>query len=123
MSGSAAPAGGSRRVGSSEKRCSVFERLRAEPWAERTRAELRASGETLRARGEGSGIDELTPQELQVALTVVGGMSNKEAAARLFLSTKTIEAHLHRTYRKLGISSRQELVPLLADKQAPLRRR
>jgi DNA-binding CsgD family transcriptional regulator len=97
----------------------VFERLRAEPWAERARAELRASGETLRAGGEGSGIDELTPQELQVALTVVGGVSNKEAAARLFLSTKTIEAHLHRAYRKLGIRSRQELVPLLADKKGP----
>lgn len=85
--------------------------------ATRTRAELRASGETLRARGEDTGIDELTPQELQVALTVVAGMTNKEAAARLFLSTKTIEAHLHRTYRKLGISSRHELAPLLADKQ------
>jgi DNA-binding CsgD family transcriptional regulator len=97
----------------------IFERLRAERWAERTRAELRASGETLRAGSEGSGIDELTPQELQVALTVVEGVTNKEAAARLFLSTKTIEAHLHRTYRKLGISSRQELVPLLADKQVP----
>jgi ATP/maltotriose-dependent transcriptional regulator MalT len=96
---------------------STFERLRTEPYAERTRAELRASGETLRARGEDTGIDELTPQELQVALTVVAGMTNKEAAARLFLSTKTIEAHLHRTYRKLGISSRHELAPLLADKQ------
>jgi DNA-binding CsgD family transcriptional regulator len=56
-------------------------------------------------------------QELQVALTVVAGMTNKEAAAQLFLSTKTIEAHLHRTYRKLGIGSRHELAPLLADKQ------
>jgi DNA-binding CsgD family transcriptional regulator len=56
-------------------------------------------------------------QELQVVLTVVAGMTNKEAAAQLFLSTKTIEAHLHRTYRKLGIGSRHELAPLLADKQ------
>ena len=95
----------------------TFERLRTEPWAARTRAELRASGETLRARSASTGIDELTPQELQVALTVSAGMTNKEAAAQLFLSTKTIEAHLHRTYRKLGISSRQELRPLLADKQ------
>jgi DNA-binding CsgD family transcriptional regulator len=96
---------------------STFERLRTEPCAERTRAELRASGETLRARGKDTGIDELTPQELQVALTVGTGMTNKEAAAQLFLSTKTIEAHLHRTYRKLGISSRRELAPLLAEKQ------
>ena len=95
----------------------TFERLRTEPWAVRTRAELRASGETLRARSADTGIDELTPQELQVALTVSAGMTNKEAAAQLFLSTKTIEAHLHRTYRKLGISSRHELRPLLATRR------
>ena len=95
----------------------TFERLRTEPWAERTRADLRASGETLRARGELTGLHELTLQDLQVALTIVAGMTNKEAAARLFLSTKTIEAHPHRTYRKLGIRSRHELAPLLVAKQ------
>ena len=51
----------------------TFERLRTEPWAERTRAELRASGETLRARRDTAALDELTPQELQVALTVAAG--------------------------------------------------
>lgn len=60
-------------------------------------------------------MEELTPQELQVALTVAGGLSNKAAAAQLFLSTKTIEAHLHRAYRKLGIHSRDELVPMLSS--------
>ena len=93
----------------------VFERLRCAPWAERAEAELRASGETLRARRPGRPVDELTPQELQVATMAAAGLSNKEAAARLFLSVKTIEAHLHRTYRKLGVRSRSELAPLLAE--------
>jgi DNA-binding CsgD family transcriptional regulator len=97
----------------------LFERMRCEPWIERTESELRASGETLRARAPGSPVDELTPQELQVATLVAAGLSNKEAAARLFLSTKTIEAHLHRTYRKLGIRTRNELAPLLAT-SAPI---
>jgi DNA-binding NarL/FixJ family response regulator len=57
----------------------------------------------------------LTPQELQVATLAAAGLSNKEAAARLFLSVKTIEAHLHRIYRKLGVRSRAELAPLLAE--------
>jgi DNA-binding CsgD family transcriptional regulator len=94
----------------------LFERMRCDPWVERTEGELRASGETLRARGPGRPVDQLTPQELQVATLAAAGLSNKEAAARLFLSVKTIEAHLHRTYRKLGVRSRAELAPLLAER-------
>ena len=63
----------------------AFERLRAEPWAERARAELRASGETARKR-DPSTVDQLTPQELQIARFVAEGLSNKEVAAQLFLS-------------------------------------
>lgn len=85
-----------------------FEALHAEPWSERARRELRASGERLR-REAGAG-DELTPQELQVALQVAEGKANKEVAAALFLSPKTVEFHLGRIYRKLGVSSRAELV-------------
>jgi DNA-binding CsgD family transcriptional regulator len=96
----------------------LFERMRCAPWVERAETELRGSGETLRARGPGRPIDELTPQELQVATLVAAGLSNKEAAARLFLSVKTIEAHLHRTYRKLGVRSRAELAPLLAKQDS-----
>jgi DNA-binding NarL/FixJ family response regulator len=90
--------------------------MRCTPWVERTESELRASGETLRARGPGRPVDELTPQELQVATLAAAGLSNKEAATRLFLSVKTIEAHLHRTYRKLGVRSRAELAPLLGKR-------
>jgi DNA-binding CsgD family transcriptional regulator len=87
----------------------IFEQIGATPHAKRTRTELRASGETLRTRHQDAAIDELTPQELQVAQIVADGATNKEAAARLFLSIKTIEAHLHRAYRKLGITSRDQL--------------
>lgn len=52
----------------------------------------------------------LTPQELQVALAVAHGATNREAAAALFLSPKTVEFHLGNIYRKLGVRSRTELV-------------
>jgi DNA-binding CsgD family transcriptional regulator len=96
-----------------------FERLASEPWAERARAELRASGETARKR-DPSTIDQLTPQELQIARLVAdGGLSNPEIAARLFLSRKTVEYHLHKVYSKLGVSSRGELARTgLADGEA-----
>jgi DNA-binding CsgD family transcriptional regulator len=86
----------------------IFEQLGAWPWAEKARVELRASGETIRPH-DPSAREELTPQELKVALVIADGASNQEAAASLFLSTKTIEAHLSRAYRKLGIRSRTEL--------------
>ena len=87
----------------------VFEELEAKPWAERARRELRASGERLRRATADPG-DELTPQERQVALQVAEGRSNKEVAAVLFLSPKTVEFHLSRIYRKLDLSSRAELI-------------
>ena len=86
----------------------IFEQLGARTWAEKARSELRASGETIRAH-DPTARDELTPQELKVALVIADGASNQEAAAALFLSPKTIEAHLGRVYRKLGIRSRTEL--------------
>jgi DNA-binding CsgD family transcriptional regulator len=86
-----------------------FERLGARPWAQRARTELRASGERVR-RGSPTAAEQLTPQELQVALEVASGSTNREAAAALFLSPKTIEFHLRNIYRKLGIRSRTELV-------------
>jgi DNA-binding CsgD family transcriptional regulator len=94
----------------------IFERLGCAPWIARTEHELRASGETLRVRRPRDGVEDLTPQERQVAMLAAAGLTNKEAAARLFLSVKTIEAHLHRTYRKLGIHSRSELGPLIGSR-------
>jgi DNA-binding CsgD family transcriptional regulator len=54
--------------------------------------------------------DQLTPQEFQIALQVAEGKTNREVAAALFLSPTTVEFHLSRTYRKLGIRSRADLI-------------
>lgn len=92
-----------------------FERLGARPWAERAAAELAAIGE--RRDPARDIVTDLTPQELQVALSVGGGATNREAAASLFLTVKTIEFHLHNVYRKLEIRSRSELALWLARSQ------
>jgi DNA-binding NarL/FixJ family response regulator len=89
----------------------AFESLGATPWAERARAELRATGETTHKR-DPSALAELTPQELQVARLVGEGLSNKEVAAQLFLSPRTIDAHLRRVFAKLSITSRTQLARL-----------
>jgi DNA-binding CsgD family transcriptional regulator len=97
----------------------AFEALGAAPWADRARAELRASGETARKR-EPSTLTQLTPQELQVARFVAQGLSNKEVAAQLFLSPRTIDAHLRSVFAKLDITSRTQLarLPLGAEETA-----
>ncbi len=92
----------------------IFEQLDAEPWSERARRELRASGEKARRR-DPTTVDELTPQELQIARLIAGGASQKEAAAKLFLSPKTIEYHLGKVYRKLDITSGRRLAQRLAE--------
>ncbi len=95
----------------------AFERLDAAPWAERARTELAATGETLRRR-DPSTVEELTPQELRIALLLAAGRTTREAAASLFLSPKTIEFHLRSVYRKLDIHSREELAVAVADGHA-----
>jgi DNA-binding NarL/FixJ family response regulator len=95
----------------------AFERLDARPWTEQARTELAATGETLRRR-EPSTVDELTPQELQIAMLLAGGKTTREAAATLFLSPKTIEYHLRHVYQKLDIHSREELALSLATRPA-----
>jgi DNA-binding CsgD family transcriptional regulator len=99
----------------------TFERLGARPWAERARAELRASGERLRSRRPAAH-EQLTPQELQVSLAAAEGLTNKEIGARLLLSPKTVEFHLGGAYRKLEVRSRAELIKLFAEQAAPVER-
>jgi DNA-binding CsgD family transcriptional regulator len=86
----------------------IFEALGAAPWAAQARAELRATGAEL-APAPDNMLQLLTPQEIQVALAVAEGRTNKEVASALFLSPKTIEYHLGNVYRKLGLRSRSEL--------------
>ena len=89
----------------------TFEELGAALWAERAGAELRATGEKARRR-DPSTIAQLTPQEEQIARLVAEGGSNKEIAAQLFLSPRTVEYHLRKVFTKLGITSRTELIRL-----------
>ncbi len=91
----------------------TFRRLGAQPWASYTENELSAAGAThtqaAEAYAAGPPHQFLTAQELQVAIAVGEGKTNKEAAAALFLSPKTIEFHLAHIYRKLGIHTRTQL--------------
>jgi DNA-binding CsgD family transcriptional regulator len=88
----------------------------AEGLAEAARSELRASGIRLR-RAPATGVDELTPSERRIAEMARSGLSNPEIAQELFLTVKTIEMHLTRTYRKLGIRGRAELAAALSRQE------
>ncbi|GAB2828563.1 LuxR family transcriptional regulator [Actinocorallia aurea] len=85
--------------------------LGAAPWAARARAELEAAGAVARdgTRPPGS---SLTPQELQIVRLAASGLSNKDIAARLFLSPRTVGYHLYKAYPKLGVADRRELAGL-----------
>ena len=99
----------------------VFERLGARRGPTRTRVELRATGGTAAEADAAqkdavaaAGLEELTAHELQIARLVAYGMTNREVAAKLFLSPKTIEYHLSQIYRKLDLRSRTQLASLMA---------
>ncbi|MES0832864.1 helix-turn-helix transcriptional regulator [Nocardiopsis tropica] len=97
----------------------VFEQAGARPWARRAQEELRAAGEYGSAPSPGV-LDALTPQELRIAGLVADGLSSKQIAARLFLSPRTVEYHLYKTYPKLGIGSRTDLARLVVLRKAPV---
>lgn len=92
----------------------TFERLSARPWVESARSELALAGHEKREARPDSFESVLTPQELRVALVVATGVTNREVAAQLFLSVKTIENHLSHVFEKLGIRSRAELARIVA---------
>jgi DNA-binding CsgD family transcriptional regulator len=94
-----------------ERALEIFEELPASLWAQRARDELGRIGLRRAAPGE------LTASERRVAELAAAGLTNREVAARLFMSPKTVEANVARAYRKLGIRSRAELGARLADTQ------
>jgi DNA-binding CsgD family transcriptional regulator len=92
----------------------MLEDVGMEAFAERARRELLATGETVRKRTVET-LDELTPQEVQVASLAAGGQTNREIGAQLFLSPRTVEWHLSKVFTKLGIASRMELSSALSE--------
>ncbi|WP_457030598.1 ATP-binding protein [Kitasatospora sp. P5_F3] len=93
----------------------IFERLDARPWAERATSELRASGvPTTRTESAGRTAD-LTPQQLEIARAAAAGLTNREIGAKLLLSPRTVGFHLHKTFPKLGITTRAQLNDALGD--------
>jgi DNA-binding CsgD family transcriptional regulator len=91
----------------------TFERLGASPWSAQASSELRATGQT-RSRSGVSAHEPLTPQEREIAMLAASGLTNKQIAGRLYLSHRTVGAHLHRVYRKLGVTTRVALHDALA---------
>ena len=87
----------------------LFRQLGAVPWAGRAEAELRATGETVR-KSEPAALAQLTPQERKIVDLVTDGLTNREIAAQLYLSPRTVDYHLRKVFTKLGIASRTELV-------------
>ncbi|WP_207936424.1 helix-turn-helix transcriptional regulator [Actinomadura sp. KC216] len=93
----------------------AFDRLGAERWAERARAELEALGDRPAARaGDADPLKRLTPQELQVVRLAATGLSNREIAAQLYLSPRTVGHHLYKAYPKIGVTRRMELARLVS---------
>ncbi|MBT2231544.1 helix-turn-helix transcriptional regulator [Nonomuraea sp. NEAU-A123] len=93
--------------------CAAFESLGSTPWAERAAAELSATGEASPAEPLPEALRGLTPQERHVVSLAAQGSSNRDIAAQLFLSPRTVGYHLYRAFPKLGITSRTELADLL----------
>jgi DNA-binding CsgD family transcriptional regulator/DNA polymerase III delta prime subunit len=91
----------------------IFQRLGAAPWEARANSELRATGLTVTKAV--SGLASLTPQQREIALLAAAGHTNKEIAARLYLSPRTVSTHLYQAFPKLGITSRAALRDALAD--------
>jgi DNA-binding CsgD family transcriptional regulator len=90
----------------------MFSTMGAEAFAERVARELRATGERARKRSVDTTL-QLTPQQAQIARMASKGNSNREIAARLFISPRTVEYHLHQVFTTLGITSRKQLAGAL----------
>jgi DNA-binding CsgD family transcriptional regulator len=93
-----------------------FQHSGAAPWVDKADGARRASASVPTTPPDGGNpLDLLTPQQVQVALLLAEGQSNREIAAALFLSVRTVESHLSSVYRRVGVRSRAQLVRLVAD--------
>jgi DNA-binding CsgD family transcriptional regulator len=90
----------------------AFSVLRATPWSDRARAELRAAGTPMAVRPS-TAADDLTPQQRQIARLAAEGLTNREIGARLFLSPRTIGFHLSNVFPKLQVTTRAQLARAL----------
>jgi DNA-binding CsgD family transcriptional regulator len=86
----------------------LFTDFGVEAFAERARVELQATGERARRRTVDT-LDQLTPQEMQIARLAAEGHTNREIGVRLFISASTVEYHLRKAFRKLDVKSRTQL--------------
>jgi DNA-binding CsgD family transcriptional regulator len=106
-----------RRIDAREQLRTAYElfiSFGADAFAERTRRELLATGEKVRKRSDETR-GQLTAQEEQIARLAAGGQTNQDIGARLFLSPRTVEWHLHKVFTKLGVASRMQLRDNLPD--------
>jgi DNA-binding CsgD family transcriptional regulator len=98
----------------------TFRRLRAQSWAQRAEAELRACGVAVTGvPGERNALWELTPQQRQIVSLASDGLTNREIGDRLFLSPRTVSSHLYRSYPKLGVAGRHQLRDVIARASTP----
>ncbi len=96
----------------------AFDEMGAAAFAARTRRELSAAGESVPVRATSQDREALTTQEAQVAQLAAGGATNSEIAAQLYLSPNTIDYHLRKVFRKLGVTSRRQLAGTQLDPSA-----